>query len=58
MPHEPTIEPLPCPVNAAALVTEQCVRTTLTGRTSALDGAGTRLCQFTDFLRGNAHLFV
>jgi len=36
--------PLPC-TSAWALVTEPWVRTTLTGRTSSLDGAGTRLCQ-------------
>ena len=40
-----TVVPVPW-TSAAALVTEPCVRTTLTGLTSSLDGAGTRVCQF------------
>ncbi len=40
-----TVDPL-WPVSAPALVTEPCVRTTPTGRTVPLDGAGTRACQF------------
>jgi hypothetical protein len=36
---------VPVPVRAAALVTEPCVRTILTGLTLSLDGPGTRLCQ-------------
>src|SRR5687767_2487234 len=39
-----TAVPVPW-TRAPALVTEPCVRTTLTGRTSSLEGAGTRACQ-------------